>query len=235
MNGGTRVLEIGAGLGSLTVALARTGARVVAVELDRALIAPLSEVTTALANVRVLADDAMTADWSTLLHGEPWTVVANLPYNVAVPVVIRLLSDEPRVERMVVMVQREVGERLAAAPGSEPYGAVSVRVAYFARATVIRRVSPTVFWPRPNVESVLVSIVRRPPPVDVDQARLWDVVGAGFAQRRKTMRSALVRLGCGADEARAILEHCGLEASVRAEALGLPALACVANMLAASP
>src|SRR5439155_6073650 len=129
--------------------------------------------------------DAMTADWSRLLPGPgPWAMVANLPYNVAVPVVLGTLDLEPRIERLLVMVQREVGQRLAAPPRSEQYGAVSLRVAYRAEAAVIRRISKTVFWPQPNVESVLVSLVRRPPPVEVDEAALWRLVREAFAQRR---------------------------------------------------
>ncbi len=128
---GDRVLEIGAGLGSLTLALAATGASVTAVEVDRRLIPALTEVTAGWPDVRVVRADAMRASWASMLEGEPWALVANLPYNVATPVVLRVLQDEPRVRRMLVMVQREVGERLAASPGAqavrrgEPAGRVS--------------------------------------------------------------------------------------------------------------
>jgi 16S rRNA (adenine1518-N6/adenine1519-N6)-dimethyltransferase len=126
----------------------------------------------------------------------PWSLVANLPYNVAVPVLMRVLDEAPTVTSMLVMVQREVGERLAAQPGSKAYGAVSVKVAYHATARVVGRVPPAVFVPRPNVESVLVRLVRRPQ-VAVDPAlvpadRLFAVVRAGFAHRRKMLRRALV-------------------------------------------
>ena len=227
----TRVLEIGAGLGSLTIALAEAGAEVVAVELDRALVPPLTEVVGGFEKVRVTVQDAMTADWGTSLGGDgpPWIVVANLPYNVAVPVILRLLETEPRVERMLVMVQREVGERLAAGPGHGAYGAVSLRVAYRATARVVRRVSPTVFWPKPAVESVLVSIVRRPPPVEVEEAALWKVVRRSFEQRRKTMRAALMRLGLDRGEAEKVLGSCGVEARARPEELGLAEFACLAE------
>ena len=226
---GSRVLEIGAGLGSLTVVLAGAGAKVVAVEIDRALVPALQEVTAPYDNVRVLEADAASADWGSMLPGPgPWNVVANLPYNVAVPIVMRLLHDEPRVDRMLVMVQREVGERLAAAPGDEQFGAVSLRVAYRAEARVVRRVARSVFWPTPNVDSVLVSLDRRQPPVDVDQGALWRVVDEAFGQRRKTMRGAMVRLGLDRESASAILAACGIDPSVRPEELGLAEFACLA-------
>jgi 16S rRNA (adenine1518-N6/adenine1519-N6)-dimethyltransferase len=228
----SHVLEIGAGLGSLTQALAATGADVIALELDRRLIPALSEVVAGQANVRVEVSDAMKADWSSVLDGPgPWDVVANLPYNVAAPVVMRLLEGEPRAERFLVMVQREVGERLVAGPGDEQYGAMSVRVAYRAEGRVVRRVARSVFWPLPNVESVLVSLARRPPPVAVDEGALWEVVEEAFGQRRKTMRNAMMRLGVEASEAEAILEGCGIAPKARAEELGLERFACLAESL----
>jgi len=227
------VLEIGAGLGSLTVALAASGASVVAVELDRGLVPALSEAVGPLAGrVRIEAVDALRADWDAMLEGPgPWDVVANLPYNVAVPVVMGLLDHEPRVERFLVMVQREVGERLAAGPGHEQYGAVSIRVAYRARAEVVRRVPPSVFWPRPKVDSVLVRLERQPPPVEVDEGDLWRVIEVAFAQRRKTMRNALIRLGFGPDAAAEALAGCGIAPQARPEELGLEAFACLARRL----
>lgn len=229
---GDRVVEVGAGLGSLTLALAQTGAKVVAVELDRRLIPALREVLGGFGNVRVERADALKADWGGLLDGPaPWKMVANLPYNVAVPVILGVLHDEPRVERFMVMVQREVGERLAAGPGDPQYGAVSLRVGYHAEARVVRRVARTVFWPQPNVDSVLVSIVRRPPPVQVAKDDLWQVIRVAFQQRRKTMRGALVRLGFDADRAGEILRECGIEPSQRPQELGIEAFACVANRI----
>jgi len=224
------VLEIGAGLGSLTLPLARTGAEVVAVELDRFLVPALEEVVGEFPRVRVVVADAVSAEWRSLLdHGQEWVVVANLPYNVGVPVVMRLLETEPMVERMLVMVQREVGERLAADPGQPAFGAVSLRVAYRAESRLVRKVSRTVFWPRPNVDSVLVSLVRRPPPVRVDEAALWHVVDTAFNQRRKTMRGAMVRLGLERAQAEEALAACAIDFSTRPERLGLEAFACLAQ------
>jgi len=226
----SRVLEIGAGLGSLTVVLAEAGAEVVAVEVDRGLVPALREATAAMPKVRVVVADASAADWGDLLSGQgPWSVVANLPYNVAVPVVMTLLEEEPRVVRMLVMVQREVGERLAATPGHRHFGAVSLRVAYRAEARVIRPVSRSVFWPRPNVDSVLVSIVRRPPPVEVDQAALFRVIAEAFSQRRKNMRGAMVRLGLDVEAAERALAACGVDPSARPEQLGLAEFGCLSE------
>src|SRR5439155_12075080 len=170
---GDRVLEIGAGLGSLTVALAERGAEVLAVEVDRSLVPALEEATGGSANVRVLVADAVRLDWTEVLGEGDWRMASNLPYNVAVPVVMRLLQEAPSVRDLVVMVQREVGERLVAAPGTEAYGAVSVRVAYLAEARLLRRIPPSVFWPEPQVESVLVRLSPHEPPVSVPRDRLF--------------------------------------------------------------
>jgi 16S rRNA (adenine1518-N6/adenine1519-N6)-dimethyltransferase len=194
---GDQVLEIGAGLGSLTLALAETGAQVVAVEADRHLVPVLRSVVRG-AGVEVVEGDALTLDLAALLAARgvgPWSLVANLPYNVATPLVLRTLTEVPAVTRQLVMVQREVGERMAAEAGQPGYGAVSVRIAYFARAEVVGRVPASVFVPRPRVESVLVRVVRRPAPaVDpalVSYERLDTVVRAGFGQRRKMLRRSL--------------------------------------------
>ena len=188
---GDRVIEIGAGLGSLTLALAETGAHVTAIEVDRFLV-PLLRETVEPEGVTVVEADAMTVDWSTLLGDGPWVLVANLPYNVATPLVADLLDQVPAVQRLLVMVQREVGERLAARVGDEGYGAVSVKVAYWAEARLAGAVPRTVFLPQPNVDSALVAIERRPQPAtDAPAARLFELVRAGFGQRRKMLRRSL--------------------------------------------
>ena len=230
MSAGGHVLEVGAGVGSLTTVLAGTGAEVVAVEVDPRLVPALREVTEPHRNVRVVIADAVSADWKELLPGPgPWTVVANLPYNVAVPVVMRLLREEPRVDRMLVMVQREVGERLAAGPGDQPFGAVSLRVAYRAHARVVRSIARSVFWPPPNVDSVLVSLVRRPSPEPPEEGALFRVIEEAFSQRRKTMRGALVRLGLDRPAAERALAACRVDPSSRPEQLGLSEFACLAE------
>jgi 16S rRNA (adenine1518-N6/adenine1519-N6)-dimethyltransferase len=232
---GDRVVEIGAGLGSLTVALADAGAEVRAIEFDRALIPALEEVIAGMSGVTIRHADAMKIDWvDELGERDAWAMCSNLPYNVAVPLVLTMLDDAPSVQRYMVMVQREVGERLAAGPGDEAYGAVSVRVAYRAHASIVRRVPPTVFWPRPRVASVVVRLDRlAAPPVEVNPERLRRVIDAGFAERRKTMRNALRRLGLSADDAGRVLAECSVRPNARAEELGLETLAAIAERVPA--
>jgi len=189
---GERVVEVGPGVGSLTVALADAGAHVCAIELDRHLVSILEEVVAGL-DVSVVHDDALHVDWDAQLGSGSWIMVANLPYNVAATVVVRALETAPMIKRLLVMVQREVGERLAAGVGDDAYGAVSVKVAFYATATVVGTVSPNVFVPKPKVESALVRFVRHEcAPVSVDDVgRMFDLVRAGFATRRKTLRNTL--------------------------------------------
>jgi 16S rRNA (adenine1518-N6/adenine1519-N6)-dimethyltransferase len=229
---GAHVVEVGAGLGSLTLALAATGARVRAIEFDRALLPALREVTAGVGNVDVVSGDATRVDWASDLADGPWILCANLPYNVAVPVVLAVLEDAPAVHRLVILVQREVGERLVAGPGEEHYGPVSVRVAYRAIGELTRRVPPTVFWPRPKVASVLVRLERLTSPhVHVEPGRLWRVVDAGFAERRKTIRSAVIRLGVDPGRAGDLLREHGIDPRARAEQLSLAEFARIAEAL----
>lgn len=217
---GDRVVEVGAGLGALTLALAETGASVTAIEIDRGLVPVLREVVEP-AGVTVVEGDAMRLDWQALLGDEAWTMVANLPYNVATPLIADVLDDVPAVHRMLVMVQREVGERLAAKAGDDAYGAVSVKVAYWAEAQVVGRVAAGVFHPRPDVESVLLQIRRRPEPAlgpDVDRRRLFALVGAGFGQRRKMVRRSLASVVHPA-----AFEAAGVRGDARAEELDVEA------------
>jgi 16S rRNA (adenine1518-N6/adenine1519-N6)-dimethyltransferase len=218
---GQPVVEIGAGLGSLTLALAEAGAEVTAVEIDRHVV-PVLRQQVEPHGVRVVEADALRLDWSDLLGDgpEPWALVANLPYNVATPLVIRVLEEAPQVGSLLVMVQREVGERMAAGAGDEAYGAVSVKIAYWARATVVGRVPPSVFVPRPRVESVLVRLVRRSDAPwklgDPSYDRLFAVVRGGFAHRRKMLRRSLSDL---VDPG--TFEEAGIDPTARAEELTL--------------
>lgn len=224
---GDHVVEVGPGLGSLTVALAEAGADVTAVEADRHLLPALEAVLAdaaradpnrAASRVRVVHADATTADWSALLAGaDEWSLVANLPYNVATPLVLDLLDDVPAIRRLLVMVQREVAERLAAAPGNKVYGIPSVKVAFHATARIVGNVSPEVFVPRPRVGSALVEIARRPEPLVVgDRARLFRLVRTGFGQRRKMLRRSLA----GVVDPAAFAEA-GIDPSARPEQLGV--------------
>jgi 16S rRNA (adenine1518-N6/adenine1519-N6)-dimethyltransferase len=229
---GARVLEIGPGAGSLTVELVASGARVTALELDRHLVPVLEDVLGrrgAADRVRVESGDALTADLAALLGGEPHAIVSNLPYNVAVPIVMRVLESVPLVPRLFVMVQREVADRLAAAPGGKEYGAVSVRVAYHASARRVGVVPASVFLPPPRVDSALVEIVRhRVPPVEVPSSDLlFALVRAGFAQRRKMLRRALrAELD---DSTERVLAAAGVAPTARAESLDLEAWAALAR------
>ena len=190
---GDRVVEIGAGLGSLTLALAETGADVTAIEVDRGLAEALRCVVAASptgGRVEVVEADAAAIDWSAQLNGSGWVLVANLPYNVATPLICDLLDDVGAIERMLVMVQREVAERLVARPRTAAYGAVTVKVAFWSHARIVGHVPASVFVPRPNVESSLVEIRRRRPPA-ISPALVFGLVATAFAHRRQMLRRTL--------------------------------------------
>jgi 16S rRNA (adenine1518-N6/adenine1519-N6)-dimethyltransferase len=213
---GDHVVEIGAGLGSLTLALAETGAAVTAVEVDHGIVPVLRQVVAGVPQVTVVEADATRADWTALLAaGDVWTLVANLPYNVATPLVCDLLDEVPTIRSMLVMVQREVAERFAAAPGSKQYGAVSVKVAYWSKARIVGHVPASVFVPRPNVESALVRIDRREPP-EVDRMLMFELVRTAFGQRRKMLRRSLASTVAGD-----VFEAAGVAPESRPEQLGL--------------
>ena len=225
---GDRVVEVGPGVGALTLALLETGAEVTAVEIDDVLVEVLGEVAGDQESLRIVHADAMEVDWGALLGDGPWTLVANLPYNVSVPLICDLLDDVPAITRLVVMVQLEVADRLVAGPGDDAYGLPSVKVAYHATAKKVGRVPPSVFLPRPRVDSALIDIVRRPEPaVAADPDVLFRLVRAGFAHRRKMLRGALRGL---VDEAG--LVAAGVDPTLRAEELDLVQWAAVAAVVA---
>jgi 16S rRNA (adenine1518-N6/adenine1519-N6)-dimethyltransferase len=234
VDAGDRVLEIGAGLGSLTLALRERGCSVLALEIDRKLVNVLEREVADDPDVRVVAGDALAVDYDALLGAGPWSCVSNLPYNVATPVVIRLLEEVPSMTSGLVMVQREVAERLVAAPGSAAYGAPSVKVAYYAEAKIVGMVPRAVFVPVPKVDSALVELVRRDaPPVDVpSRERLFQLVRAGFAHRRQMLRRTL-RPALG-ELAEDTLTDAGIDPRARAESLGLDEWAALARAEAAS-
>jgi 16S rRNA (adenine1518-N6/adenine1519-N6)-dimethyltransferase len=219
VHAGDLVLEIGAGLGSLTLALVETGASVKAMEIDRYLLEPLRSVVEP-EGVEVYQANALEADYEAILDGRPAVVVANLPYNVATPLVLHLLESQPLITRMLVMVQKEVGERFAANARDEAYGAASLRVQYFADAKIVGKVGPNVFFPKPNVDSALVSIVRRPSvrvdPEVVSEAALFEVIRTSFAQRRKMLRRSLA--GWASE---GVFERAGVDSTRRPEELTL--------------
>ncbi|MDQ1513272.1 MAG: rRNA (adenine1518-N6/adenine1519-N6)-dimethyltransferase [Microbacteriaceae bacterium] len=228
------VLEVGPGLGSLTLGLLEAGARVVAVEIDGRLAEALQPT------VRDRAGD-QTADRLTVVTGDalgvaipgtPTRMVANLPYNVAVPVILRLLADVPSLAAGIVMVQAEVGERLAAPPGSKIYGVPSVKAAWYGRCRLAGTVPRGVFWPVPNVDSVLVGFERGASRGDEAlRRRVFALVDAAFAQRRKTLRKALAQVAGGTDRAEAGLRAAGIDPAQRGEQLPVEAFIALAEAL----
>jgi 16S rRNA (adenine1518-N6/adenine1519-N6)-dimethyltransferase len=230
---GQRVLEVGPGLGSLTLGLLDAGARVVAVEIDPVLAAQLpATVAQHLpgASLDVVCADAL--DMPELPGPPPSALVANLPYNVAVPVLLTVLEQLPSVETALVMVQAEVADRLAAAPGSKVYGVPSAKAAWYARVARSFTVSRSVFWPAPNVDSALVTLVRRDPPVtSASRQQVFSVIDAAFAQRRKTVRAALAGLFGSPAAAEAAVRAAGTDPAARGEALDIAAFARIAEQI----
>ncbi|MGC5616749.1 16S rRNA (adenine(1518)-N(6)/adenine(1519)-N(6))-dimethyltransferase RsmA [Georgenia sp. Z1491] len=237
---GERVLEIGPGLGSLTLALLEAGADVVAVEIDPVLAAALpatvaERAPAAADRLQVVTADAMRLAEPDLLPGTPPArLVANLPYNVAVPVLLTALEHLPSVTDVLVMVQAEVADRLAAPPGSRTYGVPSAKAAWWTRAERAGTIGRQVFWPVPNVDSALVRLVRRTEPVvDADRREVFAVVDAAFAQRRKTLRSALAGWAGSPAAAERALRGAGVDPSARGETLTITQLAAIAAARAA--
>jgi 16S rRNA (adenine1518-N6/adenine1519-N6)-dimethyltransferase len=222
------VLEVGPGLGSLTLALLEAGARrLIAVEIDPVLAGELPQTLAAYPDqVTVLTADALTVTQDEV--GTPSVLVANLPYNVAVPVVLHLLAVLPSLDRGVVMVQAEVADRLCAGPGSRVYGAPSVKLAWYADARLAGTVPRTVFWPVPNVDSKLVKFTRHDPPGGASRPDTFAVIEAAFGQRRKTLRAALAGWAGSAPEAERILRAAGVDPGARGESLTVAQFASIA-------
>ena len=225
------VIEVGPGLGSLTLALLPAAAHVHAVEIDPVLARALPETARRhagdlAARLTVHERDALALTGSPL--PAPTALVANLPYNVAVPVILHLLAELPTLRRGLVMVQQEVADRLTAAPGSRVYGAPTVKLAWYAHARPAGRIPRSVFWPVPNVDSGLVAFTRRPPPAGADRADVFAVVDAAFAQRRKTLRAALAGWAGSPDRAAATLLAAGVPPGARGESLTIEQFAAIA-------
>ena len=233
------VLEVGPGLGSLTLALLEQVASVTAVEIDPVLAAALPHTVEEFApddadRVRVVAADAMRV--TDLPGPDPTALVANLPYNVAVPVLLHLLEGFPSLERVLVMVQLEVAERLAAAPGSKVYGIPSVKAAWYADVRKAGVVGRTVFWPAPNVDSGLVAMTRREAPTtSATREDVFAVVDAAFAQRRKTLRAALSSYAGSAARAERALVTAGVDPTLRGERLTVEDFTRIADALREEP
>jgi 16S rRNA (adenine1518-N6/adenine1519-N6)-dimethyltransferase len=217
---GETVVEVGPGLGSLTLGLLEAGASVVAVEIDKRLAEQLPLTVAELApdaRLAVLAQDALRI---TELPGNPTVLVANLPYNVSVPVLLHFLEHFPTIQRGLVMVQAEVGERIAAGPGSKVYGSPSVKAAWYGEFATAGKVSRQVFWPVPNVDSILVRFERRAQPgSEVERLATFELVDAAFGQRRKMLRQALGQVIGDSASATARLEAAGIAPTARGEEL----------------
>jgi 16S rRNA (adenine1518-N6/adenine1519-N6)-dimethyltransferase len=239
VNAADTVLEVGPGLGSLTLALLERARGVIAIEIDATLAAALPITLGVYASSRAGDVHVVNTDALALREDDvsrwpvaPTALVANLPYNVSVPVLLHLLRLLPTVRRGLVMVQAEVADRLAAAPGSRTYGVPSVKAAWYAEVRPAGRVGRTVFWPAPNVDSGLVAWVRREPPATTaTREQVFAVVDAAFAQRRKMLRSALADLAGSAAAASDVLRRCGVPVDARGEQLDVAAFAAVAQTL----
>lgn len=232
------VLEVGPGLGTLTEALAARAGAVIAIEIDARLVRVLEARAGMLPNVHIVHGDALRVDLAVLLSGAGGPgirkAVANLPYNAAAPLLLRLLDPGFGMTRLVVTVQREVAERIIAPPGTAAYGRLSVVVRYRAAARIVSRIPPGAFLPVPDVESAVLALVPHPhPPVQVDdEARLFRVVAAGFGHRRKTLANALARgLELPSAAVEAACRAAGVDPRVRAETLGLEAFAALTRAL----
>lgn len=226
-------LEVGPGLGSLTLGLVGAVRHVHAVEIDPRLAAALPETVTA-AHLTVHNADALHVRGSDF-DPAPTMLVANLPYNVAVPVVLHLLAELPTLRGGLVMVQKEVADRLVAGPGSKVYGVPSVKLAWYATSRSAGKVPPAVFWPVPNVDSGLVAFTRRDPPSGVGRREVFAVVDAAFAQRRKTLRAALAGWAGSADRAEKVLLTAGISPQARGEQLTVEQFVAIAAAAKLSP
>lgn len=232
---GEPVLEIGPGIGTLTQGLAQSGANVTAIELDTRLLEVLDTTLAQYSNVTIVHGDVLKLDVSSIMHHEPFKVVANLPYYITTPIIMSLLESRLPIERLVVMVQKEVALRMVAKPGTKDYGALSVAVQYYTKPDIVLDVPPKSFLPAPAVtSSVIRCVLRNQPPVDViDEKLFFRVVKAGFAQRRKTFANTMKTTGLSKDRIEELLAKANIDGQRRGETFTLQEFADVANAWAA--
>ena len=228
---GEPVLEVGPGIGTLTQGLAQSGADVTAIELDRRLLEVLDTTLASYDNVRIIHGDVLKLDVPTIMNHKPFKVVANLPYYITTPIIMSLLESKLPIERLVVMVQKEVALRMVAKPGTKDYGALSVAVQYYTEPDIVLDVPPKSFLPAPAVtSSVIRCILRDKPPVDViDEKLFFRVVKAGFAQRRKTFANTMRTTGLSKEQIDDILVKANIDGQRRGETFSLQEFADVAN------
>ena len=228
---GEPVLEVGPGIGTLTQGLAQSGADVTAIELDRRLLEVLDTTLASYDNVRIIHGDVLKLDVPSIMNHKPFKVVANLPYYITTPIIMSLLESKLPIERLVVMVQKEVALRMVAKPGTKDYGALSVAVQYYTEPDIVLDVPPKSFLPAPAVtSSVIRCVLRDKPPVDViDEKLFFRVVKAGFAQRRKTFSNTMKTTGLSKDRIEELLAKANIDGQRRWETFTLQEFADVAN------
>ena len=228
---GEPVLEVGPGIGTLTQGLAQSGADVTAIELDRRLLEVLDTTLASYDNVRIIHGDVLKLDVPSIMNHKPFKVVANLPYYITTPIIMSLLESKLPIERLVVMVQKEVALRMVAKPGTKDYGALSVAVQYYTEPDIVLDVPPKSFLPAPAVtSSVIRCVLRDKPPVDViDEKLFFRVVKAGFAQRRKTFANTMKTTGLSKDRIEELLVKSNIDGQRRGETFTLQEFADVAN------
>ena len=232
---GEPVLEVGPGIGTLTQGLAQSGADVTAIELDRRLLEVLDTTLASYDNVRIIHGDVLKLDVPSIMNHKSFKVVANLPYYITTPIIMSLLESKLPIERLVVMVQKEVALRMVAKPGTKDYGALSVAVQYYTEPDIVLDVPPKSFLPAPAVtSSVIRCVLRDKPPVDViDEKLFFRVVKAGFAQRRKTFANTMKTTGLSKDRIEELLAKANIDGQRRGETFTLQEFADVANAWAA--
>lgn len=232
---GEPILEIGPGIGTLTQGLAQSGANVTAIELDTRLLEVLDTTLAQYSNVTIVHGDVLKLDVPSIMNNEPFKVVANLPYYITTPIIMSLLESRLPIERLVVMVQKEVALRMVAKPGTKDYGALSVAVQYYTKPDIVLDVPPKSFLPAPAVtSSVIRCVLRDKPPVDVvDEKLFFRVVKAGFAQRRKTFANTMKTTGLSKDRIEELLAKANIDGQRRGETFTLQEFADVANAWAA--
>ena len=228
---GEPVLEVGPGIGTLTQGLAQSGADVTAIELDRRLLEVLDTTLASYDNVRIIHGDVLKLDVPSIMNHKPFKVVANLPYYITTPIIMSLLESKLPIERLVVMVQKEVALRMVAKPGTKDYGALSVAVQYYTEPDIVLDVPPKSFLPAPAVtSSVIRCVLRDKPPVDViDEKLFFRVVKAGFAQRRKTFANTMKTTELSKDRIEELLAKANIDGQRRGETFTLQEFADVAN------
>ena len=226
----TPVLEIGPGIGTLTQGLAETGAPVTAVELDDRLLPVLDKTLEHYENIRIVHGDILNVDIEDIMGHQPFTVCANLPYYITTPIIMKLLEKKLPIKKIVVMVQKEVAERMVAVPGHKIYGALSVAVQYYTEPELLFDIPPRAFLPAPEVTSSVVALtVRDVPPVEVDEKKFFAVVKSAFQQRRKTFSNTMKLTGLPKDKIAEVLAAAHIDGQRRGETFSLDEFAAVAN------